>query len=242
MKLRVLIADDELLSRMRIRQMLAEAADVEIVGEAEDGDAALRLIAEQHPDLVFLDIQMPERSGLKVANELPEPGHPAIIFVTAHSQHVSDTCEFGAVDYLLKPFKAARFQEALERARDHCRSRHRKDPCPALGSGANSRSAGNAELFLSLGLSMESEGIHTLTGYLNEHFQSAELVSISVATRTLQLQAVYRVALRLDLSALDATRGLLSLSGVRGAHLNPRPTGWVTDPPQQQPGTRQDLS
>jgi two-component system LytT family response regulator len=114
--IRTLIVDDEQPARDRLRQLLAESADVEIVGDAEDGVQALERIQELTPDLVLLDIQMPGCSGLEVAASLGRP-RPAIVFCTAFDQYAVDAFELHAVDYLLKPVNRARLQAALERVR-----------------------------------------------------------------------------------------------------------------------------
>ncbi len=115
MSLRVLLVDDEAPARGRLRQLLSERPDVEIVGEAEDGVEAIERIQELTPDVVFLDIQMPGCSGLEVAASLG-PRRPAIIFCTAFDQHAVDAFELQAVDYLLKPVTRTRLDAALVRA------------------------------------------------------------------------------------------------------------------------------
>lgn len=112
--LRALLVDDEAPARLRLRQLLGERGGVEIVGEAEDGVAALERIQELGPDVVFLDVQMPGCSGLEVAASLGHPG-PAVIFCTAFDQHAVDAFELRAVDYLLKPVTRARLDAALTR-------------------------------------------------------------------------------------------------------------------------------
>lgn len=116
MTMRTLIVDDEQPARERLRQLLAGAADLEIVGEAEDGLEALERVGELQPDLVLLDIQMPGCSGLEVAASLARP-RPAIIFCTAFDQYAVDAFELQAVDYLLKPVNRTRLQAALDRVR-----------------------------------------------------------------------------------------------------------------------------
>jgi two-component system LytT family response regulator len=115
--MRTLIVDDEEPARVRMRQLLAEAADVEVIGDAEDGLQAIERVAELAPDLILLDIQMPGCSGLEVAASLSRP-RPAIIFCTAFDQYAVDAFELQAVDYLLKPVNRARLQAALARVRD----------------------------------------------------------------------------------------------------------------------------
>lgn len=114
MSLRALVVDDEAPARGRLRQLLAERGDVEVVGEAEDGIEAIERIQALAPDLVFLDIQMPGCSGLDVVASLGQP-RPAVIFCTAFDQHAVDAFELQAVDYLLKPVTRARLDAALAR-------------------------------------------------------------------------------------------------------------------------------
>lgn len=114
--MRALIVDDEAPARAKLRRMLALHADVEIVGEAADGAAALAQIARLAPDVVFLDMQMPEIGGLDVAASLPDGG-PAIVFVTAFDRYALDAFDTRAVDYLLKPVAPERLERAMQRLR-----------------------------------------------------------------------------------------------------------------------------
>jgi two-component system LytT family response regulator len=118
MKIRAIIVDDEPLARARVRRMLADEPEVQVVGECANGAQAIASLREQRPELVFLDVQMPEVSGFDVLRALPPDHWPAaVIFVTAHDQHALEAFEVHAVDYLLKPFKESRFRQALLRAR-----------------------------------------------------------------------------------------------------------------------------
>ncbi len=120
-KIRTLIVDDEPLARERIRKLLQKEADLDIVGECADGREAVSAISEDKPDLVFLDVQMPELDGFGVLEKLDRGAMPAIIFVTAHDRFALRAFEVHALDYLLKPFDSARFKKALERARERIR-------------------------------------------------------------------------------------------------------------------------
>ncbi len=115
--LRVLIADDEPLARQRIEDLLRHEPDVELVGTAGDGNAAVNAIRALRPDLVFLDVQMPGRTGLEVVRDVGPQAMPATIFVTAYDQHALKAFELAAVDYLVKPFDDERFEQAFRRAR-----------------------------------------------------------------------------------------------------------------------------
>jgi two-component system LytT family response regulator len=123
MKISALIVDDELLARARLRKMLAPETDVEIAGESANGADAIEFIRNQRPDLVFLDVQMPEISGFDVLRALPATALPAVIFVTAHDHHAVEAFEVHALDYLLKPFTCARLKESVDRVRRHLQNR-----------------------------------------------------------------------------------------------------------------------
>jgi two-component system LytT family response regulator len=114
--IRILIVDDEAPTRVRLRQLLAAHADVEVAGEAENGTEAMRRAAELRPDAILLDIQMPGCSGIDVAACLPRP-RPHIVFCTAYDQYAVEAFELHAVDYLLKPVGRARLAQALEHLR-----------------------------------------------------------------------------------------------------------------------------
>lgn len=116
LSLRVLIADDELVARKRLARLLGAMPDVEVCGEAADGEAVLAAVRAGGVDVVLLDIHMPGLSGLDALALLPE-GKPRVIFCTAHSEHALEAFEHGAVDYVLKPVDPGRLQKALERAR-----------------------------------------------------------------------------------------------------------------------------
>lgn len=118
MSLRVVIVDDEPLARERIRSLLGSEPDVEIVGECADGPAAVEAVTRTQPDLIFLDVQMPGMSGFDVLHELNGTRLPLVIFVTAYDRHALKAFEVHALDYLLKPFKRARFFETVKRARE----------------------------------------------------------------------------------------------------------------------------
>ncbi len=118
MKIRALIVDDEPLARQRIRLLLAEEPDVEVIGESEDGFEASDRIQATRPDLVFLDVLMPDRDGFEVLRRVPGALLPVVIFTTAYDQHALRAFEVNALDYLLKPFKPTRFKQAVQRARE----------------------------------------------------------------------------------------------------------------------------
>ncbi len=116
--IRTLIVDDEPLALANLRVLLRRDPQVELVGECGSGAEALAAIRAQRPDLVFLDVQMPEVDGFDVLEQLGADLPPAIVFVTAHDQYALRAFDAGALDYLLKPFDDTRFGLALARARE----------------------------------------------------------------------------------------------------------------------------
>jgi two-component system, LytTR family, response regulator len=121
--IRTLIVDDMPPARRRIRRHLERAPGFEIIGECGDGASAIASVRELKPDLMFLDVQMPEIDGFGVIAALAPEERPAILFVTAHDEHALRAFEVHALDYLLKPFDAERIDSALERAREQLRRR-----------------------------------------------------------------------------------------------------------------------
>jgi two-component system LytT family response regulator len=115
--IRAVIVDDEAYARKKIREFLRSEKDVAVVGEAGNGSDAIRLIREEKPDLVFLDIQMPKPDGFGVIEALGNGSLPHIVFATAYDQYALRAFEIHALDYLLKPFDGDRFRESLKRAR-----------------------------------------------------------------------------------------------------------------------------
>jgi two-component system LytT family response regulator len=114
-KVSVLVVDDEPIARAGLKRMLSAFAWIEVIGEAGDGQAAVRAIETPKPELVFLDVQMPGLLGTDVLRHIDQ--RPFVIFTTAYSQHAVTAFELGAADYLIKPFGPARLAAALERVR-----------------------------------------------------------------------------------------------------------------------------
>jgi two-component system LytT family response regulator len=130
--LRALIVDDELVARRRIRRLLGPEPGVTIAGECADGASALKAIAAERPDLVFLDVQMPELDGFEVVKAVPPSELPAIVFVTAFDRYALRAFDVHAIDYLLKPFTRERFRTALARAQSRLERRGRHEGLAAL--------------------------------------------------------------------------------------------------------------
>ena len=121
MTIRTLIVDDEPLAREKIRTLLAEHTEIEVVDECGDGRAAVAAILERSPDLVFLDVQMPEMDGFAVLEAVGSQRTPVVVFVTAFDEYAVKAFEVRALDYLLKPFDRGRFEAALDRAKQRVR-------------------------------------------------------------------------------------------------------------------------
>ncbi len=120
-EIRVLVADDEPLARRGVRQLLAPYRDMTVVGEARNGAETLTAIDALSPDLLFLDVQMPEMDGFQVLRARGADRMPAVVFVTAHDQFAVRAFEACALDYLVKPLRVDRFEAALQRVRERLR-------------------------------------------------------------------------------------------------------------------------
>ena len=127
MTIRAVIVDDEPLARLRISDLLAAADDVDVIAQCANGDEAIRVIVDTNPDLLFLDVQMPEIDGFDVLQAIGVGTVPAVIFVTAYDQFALRAFEANALDYLLKPYDDERFHAALQRARARIRPQQKDD-------------------------------------------------------------------------------------------------------------------
>jgi two-component system, LytTR family, response regulator len=132
--IRALIVDDEPLARKFIRRMLKDERDIEVVGEAGNGKDAVATITKHNPDIVFLDVQMPEMDGFAVLESIQADKMPEIIFTTAYEQYAIRAFELHALDYLLKPFDHARFKDAIKHAKDRFRSEHQQEGRLQIGA------------------------------------------------------------------------------------------------------------
>jgi two-component system LytT family response regulator len=117
--IRVLIVDDEPLARQRVEDLLDAEDAVQIVASVDNGTAAVEAVRSLHPDLVFLDVQMPGKTGIDVVREIGPDHMPSTIFVTAYDRYALQAFDLAAVDYLVKPFDDERFEQAFRRARRH---------------------------------------------------------------------------------------------------------------------------
>lgn len=129
---RTLIVDDEPLARRRLRTLLRDRSEIVIVAECRNGREAVDAIVSERPDLVFLDIQMPDLDGFGVLEAVGPSQMPDVVFVTAYDEYALDAFAVAALDYLLKPFEDERFELALERALTRIRQRRSEELCERL--------------------------------------------------------------------------------------------------------------
>jgi two-component system LytT family response regulator len=125
--IRVLVADDELPARQRLIDLLQRDQQIASVAEAADGETAVQMIQDQHPDVLFLDVQMPELDGLGVIDAVGAAQMPLTVFVTAYDQHAIRAFEANALDYLLKPFSDERFEATMVRVKSRLDERNLKE-------------------------------------------------------------------------------------------------------------------
>ena len=133
-KIRVVVADDELLARKFIRRMLKQDPEVEIVAECSNGAEAVATIRKEKPDLVFLDVQMPEMDGFAVLDAVRLDHLPEIVFTTAYESYAIRAFELHALDYLLKPFDQTRFRDAMKHAKERLNQRQHEDERLQIGA------------------------------------------------------------------------------------------------------------
>lgn len=146
MQTRILIVDDEPLARDRIREMLKDERDAAIVGEARNGREAIDFINSHNPDLVFLDVQMPDMDGFDVVQNLSVKPAPVVIFVTAFDQYAMRAFDVHAIDYLTKPFDRERFAAAFDRAKTFLKGANEPDTARLVSMLEELRSSGRRYL------------------------------------------------------------------------------------------------
>src|ERR1700745_1529820 len=125
--MRVIIADDEVLSRQKLRLMLGSEPGIQIMAECRDGAETVRALTLHHPDLLMLDIQMPDLDGFEILSGIPVEKMPMVIFTTAYDRHAVRAFEAHALDYLLKPFDQERLHQAVNRARAELLKAHDRE-------------------------------------------------------------------------------------------------------------------
>ena len=131
MTIRALVVDDEPLARRRLKRLLQKHSDIEVAGEAANGAEAVELALKERPDVIFLDVQMPERDGMAalraLQEQLPEAVMPTVVFTTAFEEHAVEAFALDATDYLVKPIDADQLQRALRRVRKEAWSESESD-------------------------------------------------------------------------------------------------------------------
>lgn len=224
--MRTLIVDDEPIARKILREELELLPDIQIVGEADNGRSAVEQIERHRPDLVFLDLQMPEMGGFEVIRNLRPGAIPAIVIVTAYDQHAIEAFDAGAVDYLLKPVNDARLLKAIERARGlHLRPRvlaERAEQLANFSGRGRKIAARNGEEYILLDasevLAFQAEGelVWIMTAK-NRYLATQSLRAVEARMQDRTFQRVHRNAIvNVDhvrkMSALSSQRWLLTMS------------------------------
>jgi two-component system LytT family response regulator len=217
---RVLIVDDEPLARHGVALMLRRFKDVEIVGECGDGQSAVETILERSPDVVFLDIQMPGLDGFQVLRALPIEHMPAVIFVTAHEEHVLRAFDVHALHYLLKPVDDTRFAAAVERARDLVDSKLRADMAQQVMKMLNRTSVGYASRFtvqngprIRIVTAEDVEWIGSAGNYVELHVHGCSLL-LRETMASLEQRLDPAKFIRIHRSRIVQSKGILELQSL----------------------------
>jgi two-component system LytT family response regulator len=224
-KIRAAIIDDEPFARERVRRLLSDDAEIEIVGEAGDGLEAVRLIKEKSPALVFLDVQMPGKDGFEVLGELSPEDMPVVIFLTAFDRYAVKAFETAALDYLLKPFDEERLKKAVARAKGQLRKSSSADEPeqPETGEFFQSDDGYLDRVLVKKGGRVfffktdEIEWIEAYGNYVRLHFESATHLlreTISGLENRLDPQKFVRVH-RSGLVNVESIREIEALFGAR---------------------------
>jgi two-component system LytT family response regulator len=230
-RIRALIVDDEKPARRRLVELLRREPDIDVVGEARDGAEAVALVRGQQPDLMFLDIQMPDLDGFAVLAALEPEQAPVTVFVTAYDRYAIQAFEARALDYLLKPFSDQRFEAALRRACQFVRSRGASEPPHQIGALLDDRAARDPETRYLERLVLKSSGRVTFVGVEDVDWIEAAgmYVTLHAGTRT----HLYRSSLAHLLQRLDPARFVrvhrsIAVNTERIRELQPRSHGDYT--------------
>lgn len=231
--MRILIADDEPIARQILREHVESIPSAEVAGEASTGAEALTRILETKPDVVLLDLQMPELDGLAVVRSLRGDRKPVIIFVTAFEKYALDAFEVGAVDYLLKPVRRERLEKAIQKAQTQL-----KDSAPAIPPSRKIVGRRGTDLYLLdpteiIAFQAEGELVHIVTAdqrYLADH-------TLRVLETKLELPRFRRIHRRTiintdhirRISPLSSKRWLLRMSNGFEAIVSKRLAGAIRE-------------
>jgi DNA-binding LytR/AlgR family response regulator len=211
--MRVLIADDEPVARQVLREHLESIPSVEIAGEAATGREAVERILELAPDLVLLDQQMPELDGLAVVRSLRGGRAPLIVFVTAFERHALEAFEVGAVDYLLKPVRRERLQQAIDKARRQWAGA--APPAPRKIAGRKGQDIYLLDPSEIIAFQAEGELVHIVTAtqrYLAEQTLKALESRLSATFRRVHRRTLINTDHIRKISPLSSRRWLLTMS------------------------------
>ena len=237
--MRVLIVDDESIARQVLREYLEDMAGIEIVGEAATGVEAVEMVVREKPDVVLLDLQMPELDGFAVARNLVGRRSPVIIYVTAFQEHALQAFETGAVDYLLKPVRAERLAAALEKARTRLAGMAREDR-RAVATEAPLKIAGRLgeEIHLLdpsevIALQADGEVVYILTAH-GRYFANASLRAMEERLGSGLFRRVHRKTLINSahirtVSPLSSKRWMLRMSNGLEVVVSKRLAGLIRD-------------
>jgi two-component system LytT family response regulator len=230
-RIRTLIVDDEKPARRRLVELLGREPEIEIAGEARDGREAVDLVRAQAPDLMFLDIQMPDLDGFGVLAALDPPQQPVTVFVTAYDRYAVQAFEAHAVDYLLKPYSDQRFESALRRACQFLRSRTTGELHQRVGQLLDDRAGSDPRSGYLERLVLKSAGRVTFVGVEDVDWIEASgvYVNLHVGPRA----HLYRSSLAHLLQRLDPKRFVrvhrsLAVNTDRIRELQPRSHGDYT--------------
>jgi two-component system, LytTR family, response regulator len=230
-RIRALIVDDEKPARRRLMELLRREPDIEVAAEAVDGREAVALVQAHAPDLMFLDIQMPDLDGFAVLAALEPEQVPVTVFVTAYDRYAIQAFEARAIDYLLKPYSDQRFEAALRRACQFIRSRGAGEPHHRLGALLDDRAAANPEGGYLERLVLKTAGRVTFIGV--EDVDWIEASGVYVNLHLGQRSHLYRSSLAHLLQRLDPKRFVrvhrsLAVNTDRIRELQPRSHGDYT--------------
>jgi len=230
-RIRALIVDDEKPARRRLAELLSREPEIEVTGEARDGREAVDLVRANRPDLMFLDIQMPDLDGFAVLTALGPDQQPVTVFVTAYDRYAIQAFEAHAVDYLLKPFSDQRFEGALRRAHQFIRSCGAGEAHPRLGALLDDRVAASPEGGYLERLVLKTAGRVTFLGVEDVDWIEASgvYVNLHVGSRShLYRSSLAHLLQRLDPKHFVRVHRSLAVNTDRIRELQPRSHGDYT--------------
>jgi two-component system, LytTR family, response regulator len=214
--MRVLIADDEPIARQILREHVESIPSLEIAGEASTGEEALARILEFRPDVVLLDLQMPELGGLGVVRSLRGDRRPVIIFVTAHEQHALEAFDVGAIDYLLKPVRRERLEKAILKAQRQLKTAPAEVDAPRKIVGRRGSDLYLLDASEIVAFEAEGELVHIITTsqrYLSDHSLKVLQEKLDAACfRRIHRRTIINANHIRRISPLSSKRWLLKMS------------------------------